>query len=81
LFDDFEDRFMVGVVTGASGGCGDNKVADVYADVAAFYDWIVAEETDDTCDRTCVGFCCDAFEYLERVSANTFGFITGFFSD
>ena len=67
---------MVGVVTGASGGCADDKVEDVYADVAAFLDWIEAEETDETCDRECVGCFCDAYERLESFGAaltNTFG--------
>jgi secreted trypsin-like serine protease len=68
LFDDVEPRWLVGIATGSSGGCGDNLIPDVYANVASFADWIVDQETDETCDKQCTGCLCDAYEFMGDVT-------------
>ena len=64
--DNIEPRSVVGVVTGASRGCADNKLADVYADVAALSDWILSQIDDDSCDPECVGCLCGAYDRVSR---------------
>ena len=70
---------LVGVVTGASGGCADNKVEDVYADVAAFKDWIDEELVSDTCDRECVGCLCETYHRFEKFATRVSSSVRGFF--
>lgn len=72
---------LVGVVTGASGGCADNKKEDVYADVAAFKDWIDGELVDETCDKECVGCLCDAYDRIEKFATALSTSVRGFFDD
>lgn len=80
LYDNVEPKFLIGVVTGATGGCADNKVPDVYADVAAFNDWIEAEMDDATCDRECVGCFCEAYGFMQRFGTRVSHSIENFFN-
>ena len=79
LFDDILPRWLTGIVTGATGGCADNKVADVYANVAAFVDWIVEEETSESCNDECQGCLCEAYEFMGRISTRVSNAVGGFF--
>ena len=78
LYDD--EGLLVGALTGAAGGCAATKVYDVYADVAAFYDWIQSQMTDETCDRECVGCLCDAYLWTSNRASRLFRSIGNLFS-
>lgn len=80
LFDNIEPIELVGVVTGATGGCADNKVEDVYADVAAFRDWILSQNDDDSCNVECVGCLCEAYERVERFGLRVSNTIVNLFN-
>lgn len=79
LFDDVEPRWLVGIATGASGGCADNTVPDVYANVASFADWILDQDTDETCNDECTGCLCAAYEFMGRISTRMSG-VSSFFN-
>lgn len=79
LFDNVNPVELIGVVTGANGGCADNKVEDVYADVAAFKAWIDGELEDETCDDECVGCLCDAYDYISAFATTLSTTVRGFF--
>ena len=68
VFDDVEPRWLVGIATGASGGCADNFIPDVHANVASFFDWIAEQEFEDTCNDECTGCLCPAYEFMGRIS-------------
>ena len=78
LFDNIFGE-LIGVVTGANGGCADNKVEDVYADVAAFKAWIDSEMEDETCDEECVGCLCEAYHRISSFATTLSTSVRGFF--
>ena len=80
LFDDVEPRWLVGIATGSKGGCADNFMPDVYANVASFYDWIESQADDDTCNDECVGCLCPAYEFIGRISTRVTNTVNSFFN-
>ncbi|CAB9509659.1 Trypsin-like protease [Seminavis robusta] len=66
LLSDLLPRILVGVVSGAVGGCADAYAPDVYSSVAAFADWIDDQEDDESCDRECVGCLCSFYSFMGR---------------
>jgi secreted trypsin-like serine protease len=78
LYDD--DMILIGALTGAAEGCAVTKAEDIYADVAAFYDWIQSQMTDDTCDRECVGCFCEAYSWASLTASRLVSSIGNFLS-